>query len=67
MKKLDTIFSVFVFVFAVTVFPVNAASAQVGGYMGVFGGYAVSTESSPWYYDHDYDYHGNYDIDIEET
>lgn len=67
MKKVDSVFSVFVFVIAVVVFPFNTASAEVGGYMGVFGGYTVSPEASPGYADHNYYYHGNYDIDVEET
>jgi opacity protein-like surface antigen len=65
MKKLDTAFAVFVFVIAVSILSFNTASAQVGGYIGVFGGYTFGTDMSPRYYDYYYDDH--YDMDVQET
>jgi opacity protein-like surface antigen len=69
MNKLDNAFAVFVFVIATAVFPLNTASAQTGGYMGVFGGYTLSSDASTSYYDYDYYYYyrDNYDLDAQET
>jgi opacity protein-like surface antigen len=65
MKKLSC--AVFLFVISVSIYPLNPASAQTGGYMGVFGGYTLSSDVSTSHYDHDYYYRGGYDIDVEET
>jgi hypothetical protein len=65
MKKLDSAFAIFVFVIAASVFPFNTASAQTGGYMGVFGGYTLNSDVSTSNYD--YHYSDNYDLDAEET
>jgi len=65
MKKVLSAFAVFIFVIAVSVFPFNTVSAQVGLYVGVFGGYTFSPDASLSYYDYDYNY--NYDIDVQET
>jgi len=69
MKKSNHVFAVFVFVIAAFVFPFNTASAQTGGYMGVFGGYTLSQDASMSYDDYDYHYHYRdiYDFDAEET
>jgi opacity protein-like surface antigen len=67
MKKLDTAFAAFVLVIAAFVFPFNAASAQTGGYMGVFGGYTLSSDASTSYNDYDFHYSDNYDLDAEKT
>lgn len=69
MKKVASSFAIFVFVIAVSVFPFNTASAQVGWYVGVFGGYTLSPDASLRNYDYDYNYNYNYkyDIDIQKT
>jgi opacity protein-like surface antigen len=67
MKKLDNAFFIFVFTIAVFLFPFNTTSAQVGGYIGVFGGYTLSPDASQWYDDYNYYYNDNYDVDVEET
>jgi len=69
MKKLYSSFAVFVFVIAVSIFPFSTASAQVGWYVGVFGGYTLSPDASLTQYDYDYyyNYSYGYDIDVKET
>ena len=67
MKKLTRSFAVFVFVIAVSVFPFNTVSAQVGVYVGVFGGYTFGSDASLQYNDYNYDYNHDYDIDVEDT
>ena len=67
MKKVVTSFAVFVFVITVSVFPFNTASAQVGWYIGVFGGYTFNTDASLWYSDSNYNYSYQYDIAVQET
>ena len=65
MRKLAGSVAVFLFAIAISVFPFNAASAQTGGYVGVFGGYTFSSNASLRYYDYNYDY--NYDLNIKNT
>ena len=71
MKKIASSFAVFVLVIVVSVFPFNTASAQTGGYVGVFGGYTLSPDASLVYDDYNYSRHYNYyykyDIDIQQT
>ncbi|MFH0729075.1 MAG: acyloxyacyl hydrolase [Pseudomonadota bacterium] len=67
MKKSNHAFAVFVFVIVASVFPFNTVLAQMGGYMGVFGGYTLSQDASMSYYDYDYRYGDVYDFDAEET
>lgn len=61
MQKVVRSLVVFVFVIAVSVFPFNTASAQIGVYVGVFGGYTFSPDAS-WE-----DNVFNYDLDVQET
>jgi opacity protein-like surface antigen len=67
MKKVASAFAVFVFVIVVSVFPFNTASAQTGGYIGVFGGYTLSPDVSHWYDDYGYFGDDHYDLDVQET
>ena len=69
MQKIAGAFPIFVFLIAVTVFPVNTAEAQSGFYAGVFGGYTFSPNASlPYYnYDYYYNYTYSYDINVKET
>ncbi|NTW16421.1 MAG: porin family protein [Syntrophaceae bacterium] len=69
MKKLARSFAVFVFVIAVSVFPCNTASAQLGWYVGVFGGYTFSPDASLQYSDYTYNYYYDYkyDVNVQET
>ena len=57
MKKVAKMFAVFVFVFAFSAFPFKSASAQTGFYVGVFGGYAFSPDSTLSYVYYDYYYY----------
>jgi len=65
MKKVVHSLVVFVFVIIVSVFPFNIASAQIGAYVGVFGGYTLSSNAS-WGND-DFDYNYEYDLNVQET
>lgn len=69
MKKLYSAFAFFVFIIALSLFPFNTASAQVGGYISVFGGYTFSPDASLSYhnYNYYYNYNDDYDIDIQDT
>jgi OOP family OmpA-OmpF porin len=69
MKKVARSFAVFIFVIAVSVFPFNTASAQLGWYAGVFGGYTFSPDASLWYsdYNYNYNYDYKYDLNVQET
>lgn len=71
MKKVSRSFAVLIFVIAVSVFPFNTASAQSKWYVGVFGGYAFSSDASLTYYnydyDHDYDYNYEHDVNVQEA
>lgn len=69
MKKIASAFPACVFVIALTVFPLNTASAQVGLHVGVFGAYTFSPDASlPYYnYNYYYNYTYSYDIDVQET
>lgn len=73
MRKAASSFAVFVFLVIVSVFPFNSASANVGGYFGVFGAYTLSPDASLRFYDYVYDsrynyhYDYSYDLDVQET
>jgi opacity protein-like surface antigen len=63
MNKVARFLGVFVFAISVSLFPFNNASAQVGLYVAVFGGYTFGPDAS--WDDEDYDF--NSDLDIQET
>lgn len=65
MKKITRSLFVFAFFIAVSVLPLNTASAEVGVYLGFFGGYTFSSDASWW--EHSYDYEYDYDLDVQET
>ncbi|MEN6317283.1 MAG: outer membrane beta-barrel protein [Syntrophaceae bacterium] len=69
MKKVSSSFAILIFVIAVSLFPLNTASAQSNWYVGVFGGYAFSSDASLSFYDYDYYYNYNYkyDVDVQEA
>ncbi|MCX5844036.1 MAG: outer membrane beta-barrel protein [Deltaproteobacteria bacterium] len=69
MKKVARSFAVFIFVIAVSVFPFNTASAQLGWYVGLFGGYTFSPDASLQYsdYTYNYNYDYKYDVNVQET
>ena len=56
---------VFLFVLIVSLLPFNTASAQIGVYVGVFGGYALSPDASWRNKDQNYDL--DYDLNVQET
>ena len=61
MKKVARSLIVFVFFIIVSVLPFNTALAQIGAYVGVFGGYTLSPDASLGNYD------PNYDLDVQQT
>ena len=65
MKKAVRSLVVFVFIIIVSLLPFNTALAQIGAYVGVFGGYTLSPDASLGNYDPDY--HSDYDLDIQKT
>ena len=65
MKKVARSLVVFVFVIIVYVLPFNTALAQIGAYVGVFGGYTLSPDASLGNYDPNYDL--DYDLDVQQT
>jgi opacity protein-like surface antigen len=69
MKKVARSFAVFIFVITVSIFPFNTASAQLGWYVGVFGGYTFSPDASLQYSDYNYNYYYDYkyDVNVQET
>lgn len=71
MKKIDSCVFIVVLVFCLAVVPLQSASAQggpTGGYVGFWGGVTIAPEASSEDYDDDwYDYHDDYDLNMEET
>jgi len=73
MKK--SAFIIFSLALLFTVFPPQSATAQTGGYIGIWGGYTINpfAGSGDYEYEHHHDddwewhYHYDYDLDIEET
>ena len=66
MKKVANYLFIFTLAILFAVCPLKSASAQIGGYIGVWGGYTISPDASSGdSYDHNY--YNNYDLDIQET
>lgn len=61
MKRVMCFPAGFMLVVLITVFPFRAASAETGGYLGVFGGYTFDADAS-W---QNWDY--SYDLDVGDT
>ena len=66
MKKNANYFFIFTLTILFAVCPLKPASAQIGGYIGIWGGYTISPEASSRDY-HDWNYYNRYDLDIQET
>jgi opacity protein-like surface antigen len=66
MKKVATYLFIFTLAILFTVCPLKSASAQVGGYIGVWGGYTISPDASSGD-SHNWDYYNNYNLDIQEA
>lgn len=67
MKKVANYFFIFTLAILFTVCPLKSASAQVGGYIGIWGGYTISPNASSGD-SHDWDYfYNSYDLDIQEA
>jgi len=70
MKK--ALFYVFVWSFTLAgflvAFPLKSASAETGGYVGLWGAHTIASSAKSEYYDDYYDhYYHNYDLDMGET
>ena len=67
MKKVANYLFIFTLAILFAVCPLKSASAQVGGYIGIWGGYTISPDASS-VDSHDWDYYYNsYDLDIKEA
>ena len=77
MKKFISYIFIFTLAFMFAVYPLQSASAQppqpvqpaqVGGYIGVWGGFTIAPAASSGEYYDDWDYYyNNYDLDMQET
>jgi opacity protein-like surface antigen len=63
MRKVASSFAVVLFAIAISATSFGIASAEGGGYVGVFGGYTFSTDAS-WKNDNT---GSNYDLNIQDT
>jgi opacity protein-like surface antigen len=66
MKKVANYLFIFTLAILFAVCPLKSASAQVGGYIGVWGGYTISPDASSGN-SHDWNYYNSYDLDIQEA
>jgi len=67
MKKVANYFFIFTLAILFAVCPLKSASAQVGGYIGIWGGYTISPDASSGDYYDGGDYYYNFNLDIQET
>ena len=67
MKKVANYLFIFTLAILFAVCPLKSASAQVGGYIGVWGGYTISPDASSGDYYDDWDYYNRFDLDIQEA
>jgi opacity protein-like surface antigen len=70
MKKSANYIFIFLLAIFFAVYPFQSASAQTGGYVGIWGGYTISPYASTGDNNNDYhhwDYYNDYDLDIDET
>ena len=70
MKKASS----YIFILSLTlagflaVFPLKTASAEVGGYVGIWGAHTIASSARSEYYDdYYYHYYHDYDLDMSET
>ena len=66
MKKVVNYLFIFTLTILFAVCPLKSASAQVGGYIGIWGGYTISPDASSGN-SHNWNYYNNYDLDIQEA
>ena len=66
MKKVANYLFISTLAILFAVCPLKSASAKVGGYVGVWGGYTISPDASSGD-SHNWDYYNNYDLDIQEA
>jgi hypothetical protein len=67
MKKVANYLFIFILVILFAVCSSKSASAQIGGYIGVWGGYTISPDaSSRDNYNRNY-FYNSFDLDIQET
>jgi len=66
MKKVANYLFIFTLAILFAVCPLKSASAQVGGYIGVWGGYTISPDASSGD-SYNWNYYNRYDLDIQEA
>lgn len=64
MKKIANYIFVFTLAVLFALYPFGSASAQIGLYIGGWGGYTIAPDASDDNWD---DYYDDYDLDIKET
>ena len=64
MKKINRYIFIFTLSVLSAVYPFKSVSAQVGVYLGGWGGYTISSYTGG---DNGHDYYDDYDLDIKET
>jgi len=62
MKKVANYIFIFTLAILFSVCPLKSASAQVGGYIGIWGGYTISPDASSGA-----DHYSDFNLDIQET
>ena len=68
MKKVANYIFIYTLAILFAACPSKSASAQVGGYIGVWGGYTISPNASSGNYYDDWNYYYNdYELDIQEA
>ena len=68
MKRYTYYILVFTLAILFAVCPFKSASAQVGGYIGIWGGYTINPNANTGDYRDDWDYYyHDYDLDIRES
>jgi opacity protein-like surface antigen len=66
MKKVANYLFIFTLAILFAVCSLKSASAQVGGYIGVWGGYTISPDASSGD-SYNWNYYNRYDLDIQEA
>ncbi len=64
VKKIANYFYILILIVLFAVYPVGSASAEIGLYLGGWGGYTISSDVSEGEWDHYYD---DLNLDIDET
>ena len=67
MKKVANYFFIYTLAILFALCPLKSASAQVGGYIGIWGGYTISPDARSGDYYDNWDYYHDFNLDIQES